>query len=275
MVVNELDKRSILPLKWVEWKVTTSEARAGDRAMDERTKGTERTYQADATEHTQRCPGGLGSMAEGKDLHNAGQEEVTPINRRNAQAINNGVPRCSTVGSLSRIEVLSEGKLRLECSGGLDCQLYPESATTATRVLSGDGANRGTQAMDKVEKGTMRGQAGGLKTRDNHAEVCPVCGSLVFSSYYRQLGRSGGVSLFRQRGREHMSEIGRMGGRPRKGNGSRSGEAQPGGFPPPSTQASPLLFCKECGCEFADARGKGTEAFGSIACPRCLNPVRR
>ena len=122
-------------------------------------------------------------------------------------------------------------------------------------------------------------QKAGLKTRDNHAEICPTCGGLMLGSHYKRLGRTGGVQTFLRYGNEFMRAIGRLGGRPRK-NGSggvNSVTSQPlaGLAPPFSVSTPPLLLCGNCGCEFPDARGKDTEGFSSVSCPRCLSPVRR
>lgn len=59
------------------------------------------------------------------------------------------------------------------------------------------------------------GHKGGTATRDNHPTLCPCCGSLVKSEFYKETGAKGGLSTLRKYGREHYVRAGKMGGRPR------------------------------------------------------------
>lgn len=68
------------------------------------------------------------------------------------------------------------------------------------------------------------GRKGGIATRDNHPSVCPLCGSLIKSQFYSEIGQKGGQkggeSTLERYGPEHYRNIGRMGGR---GNKRKSG----------------------------------------------------
>jgi general stress protein YciG len=60
------------------------------------------------------------------------------------------------------------------------------------------------------------GCKGGIRTRDNHPSLCPLCGSLVKSQFYSEVGQAGGEATLNKYGREHYQRAGRMGGRGNK-----------------------------------------------------------
>lgn len=57
------------------------------------------------------------------------------------------------------------------------------------------------------------GRKGGTATRDKHPTLCPCCGSLVKSRFYKETGTQGGLSTLRKYGREFYVTQGRKGGR--------------------------------------------------------------
>jgi len=59
------------------------------------------------------------------------------------------------------------------------------------------------------------GHKGGIRTRDNHLSLCPLCGHLVKSRWYKETGKKGGEATLKKYGREHFVKMGRRGGRPR------------------------------------------------------------
>jgi hypothetical protein len=66
--------------------------------------------------------------------------------------------------------------------------------------------------MNKSEAGKL----GAIETKRNFGiEKCPTCGAVKTSGFYAQNGAKGGQVTFLLHGREHMSRIGKLGGRPR------------------------------------------------------------
>jgi general stress protein YciG len=66
--------------------------------------------------------------------------------------------------------------------------------------------------MDKAEAGRL----GGIETKRNFGlDKCPTCGAIKISGFYADNGAKGGKTTVLLHGREHMSKIGKMGGRPR------------------------------------------------------------
>lgn len=59
------------------------------------------------------------------------------------------------------------------------------------------------------------GHKGGTATRDNHPTLCPLCGSLVKSQFYKETGQRGGEATLKKYGREYYVAMGKRGGRPR------------------------------------------------------------
>lgn len=57
------------------------------------------------------------------------------------------------------------------------------------------------------------GHKGGVKTKENHYTLCPMCGSVIKSQFYHEVGQVGGQTTLRKYGREFYQTIGRMGGR--------------------------------------------------------------
>jgi len=66
---------------------------------------------------------------------------------------------------------------------------------------------------------TDSGHKGGIATRDNHPTLCPLCGSLVKSQFYKETGMKGGQATLQKHGRAFYSKIGHLGGRGNKRNG--------------------------------------------------------
>ena len=57
------------------------------------------------------------------------------------------------------------------------------------------------------------GHKGGIATRDNHPTLCPLCGHLVKSQFYKETGTKGGEATKRKYGREFFVQAGHLGGR--------------------------------------------------------------
>lgn len=51
-------------------------------------------------------------------------------------------------------------------------------------------------------------------------DKCPCCGRLMMNGYYSDLAQKGGQAVVEKYGRDHMREIGKKGGRPRKDAGA-------------------------------------------------------
>jgi general stress protein YciG len=65
--------------------------------------------------------------------------------------------------------------------------------------------------MNPIESG----RKGGTATRDKYPSLCPLCGSLIKSAFYSEVGHAGGEATLKRYGREHFVEMGKRGGRPR------------------------------------------------------------
>jgi hypothetical protein len=66
--------------------------------------------------------------------------------------------------------------------------------------------------MNKQEAGRL----GAISTKRNFGlTTCPTCGAIKQSGFYAQNGTIGGEKTFKLYGREWMSRIGKLGGRPK------------------------------------------------------------
>ncbi|MDD4984209.1 MAG: hypothetical protein PHQ43_00270 [Dehalococcoidales bacterium] len=60
-------------------------------------------------------------------------------------------------------------------------------------------------------------QRGGLRTKEFHGmDVCPTCGRAKLNDFFRTNATKGGMKCVEMYGVDHMREIGKLGGRPRK-----------------------------------------------------------
>jgi len=61
------------------------------------------------------------------------------------------------------------------------------------------------------------GRKGAIATKSRHGlTVCPCCGNPLLTDFYRENGHKGGSRVVALYGIEHMSAIGKLGGRPRR-----------------------------------------------------------
>ena len=76
--------------------------------------------------------------------------------------------------------------------------------------------------MTKAEAGAL----GGKRTKAAYGlEFCPTCDQPIYNRHFREIGarggRKGGLTTLQRYGREHMTCVGRMGGRGNKRHGDK------------------------------------------------------
>ena len=70
---------------------------------------------------------------------------------------------------------------------------------------------------ERSQGGKQGGKKGGETTKARYGiDRCPCCGRMMLNGYYSDLAQQGGQAVVEKYGREHMREIGKKGGRPRK-----------------------------------------------------------
>ena len=75
-------------------------------------------------------------------------------------------------------------------------------------------SHRHSFKMTKQEAGYL----GAIETKRNFGlETCSTCGRVKTSGFYAQNGAKGGQATVLLHGRDHMSQIGKLGGRPKNG----------------------------------------------------------
>jgi hypothetical protein len=75
---------------------------------------------------------------------------------------------------------------------------------------------RPTENLVHINSKSEAGKLGAIATKRNFGiEICPTCGRVKTSGFYAQNGAKGGAVTVALHGRDHMSRIGRRGGRPR------------------------------------------------------------